>query len=51
MGDELLVAVAGRLMSCLRSHDVAARLGGDEFAILLETVDEAEAIRVGEREE
>ncbi|MGN6380865.1 MAG: diguanylate cyclase domain-containing protein [Gaiellales bacterium] len=35
-GDEVLVAVAGRLQDCVRSHDTVARLGGDEFAILLE---------------
>ena len=35
-GDEMLVAVAERLRSCLRDEDAVARLGGDEFAILLE---------------
>jgi diguanylate cyclase (GGDEF)-like protein len=35
-GDRLLVAVADRVRSCVRTVDVAARLGGDEFAILLE---------------
>jgi diguanylate cyclase (GGDEF)-like protein/PAS domain S-box-containing protein len=35
VGDELLVAVAERLRSCLRPADTAARLGGDEFAVLL----------------
>jgi diguanylate cyclase (GGDEF)-like protein/PAS domain S-box-containing protein len=49
LGDELLLGVAGRLMTCLRSNDLAARLGGDEFAVLLETVDPQEAVRVGER--
>ena len=49
LGDELLIAVAGRLMTCLRSNDLAARLGGDEFAVLLETVDLDEAVRIGER--
>jgi len=35
VGDELLIAVAERIRSCLRPADTAARLGGDEFAILL----------------
>jgi diguanylate cyclase (GGDEF)-like protein/PAS domain S-box-containing protein len=38
-GDELLVAVAGRLQACLRPADTAARLGGDEFAVLLEDLE------------
>jgi diguanylate cyclase (GGDEF)-like protein len=33
-GDALLMAVALRLKSELREHDVLARLGGDEFAII-----------------
>lgn len=33
-GDKLLIAVAARLASLVRSKDVVARLGGDEFAIL-----------------
>jgi diguanylate cyclase (GGDEF)-like protein/PAS domain S-box-containing protein len=37
-GDELLVAVARRLESCLRPEDTCARLGGDEFAILIEHI-------------
>jgi diguanylate cyclase (GGDEF)-like protein len=35
-GDELLVAISGRLGDCVRPTDTLARLGGDEFAILLE---------------
>ena len=42
-GDQLLVAAAEVLMSCLRTADTAARLGGDEFAVLLEDIDEPEA--------
>jgi diguanylate cyclase (GGDEF)-like protein len=34
-GDVLLIHVADRLRSCMRSNDMVARLGGDEFAVLL----------------
>jgi diguanylate cyclase (GGDEF)-like protein/PAS domain S-box-containing protein len=49
-GDELLVAVGGRLMASGRSSDTVARLGGDEFAVLLEDEgEEMRAISVAER--
>jgi len=49
-GDQLLIAIAGRLAVCLRPSDTVARLGGDEFTILLEGIkDISEAIRVAER--
>lgn len=35
-GDKLLIGVAHRLQSFVRSGDTAARLGGDEFVILLD---------------
>ena len=38
-GDEVLVAVARRLLTATRTGDSAARLGGDEFGFLLEIGD------------
>ncbi len=37
-GDKLLVCVAERLKSCVRSVDFIARLGGDEFVIILDDI-------------
>jgi diguanylate cyclase (GGDEF)-like protein len=41
-GDQLLVAVAGRLLDGVRGADTAARLGGDEFAVVLDGMDASE---------
>jgi diguanylate cyclase (GGDEF)-like protein len=49
-GDQLLIAIAGRLGECLRPTDTIARLGGDEFAILLDGLEDwAIATAVAER--
>lgn len=59
IGDQLLIAIARRLESCLRAGDTVARLGsdrllarlgGDEFTILLDDIrDVSEATRVADR--
>ncbi|WP_019502429.1 EAL domain-containing protein [Pseudanabaena sp. PCC 6802] len=50
IGDQLLIAIAKRLQSCLYSSDTFARLGGDEFTILLEDIaDYSEAISLADR--
>ena len=49
-GDEVLVAVAKRVLTSCRTSDTVARLGGDEFIVLLdEDVTEQRAIGVAER--
>ncbi|TVQ08320.1 MAG: EAL domain-containing protein [Leptolyngbya sp. DLM2.Bin27] len=49
-GDEVLVVVAQKLRSLLRTSDLAARLGGDEFVLLLEDIDTLqEPVRIAER--
>ncbi|WP_051037969.1 EAL domain-containing protein [Thalassoporum mexicanum] len=39
IGDQLLMAIAQRLLPQLEPSDTLARLGGDEFVILLEDID------------
>ncbi|MDX6722058.1 MAG: hypothetical protein QOD73_462, partial [Solirubrobacteraceae bacterium] len=49
-GDELLIALAGRLRDALRTGDTVARLGGDEFIVICQSVDGAEgALAIAER--
>jgi diguanylate cyclase (GGDEF)-like protein/PAS domain S-box-containing protein len=50
IGDQLLVGIAQRLVSCVRTEDTVARLGGDEFVVLIDYIaDPGDAVQVAER--
>ena len=44
VGDELLVGVAERLRSCVRSVDLVSRMGGDEFAVMVSDLRSADDV-------
>ena len=49
-GDQLLCAVADRLVGTVRRGDVVARLGGDEFVVMCEQIAQPqEAVELAER--
>lgn len=48
-GDQLLVAVARRLLACVRRGDTVCRQGGDEFIIVLENIDLERAALAAEK--
>jgi len=46
VGDELLVAVAKRLLACCRESDTVARVGGDEFVIVVNEIKETNDCKI-----
>lgn len=49
-GDQLLVAIARRLVACMHHRDIVAHLGGGEFAILLrKTRNASHAVQIADR--
>jgi diguanylate cyclase (GGDEF)-like protein len=44
VGDGVLIEVAHRLRTSVRSHDMVARLAGDEFVVLLDQVNDRESL-------
>ena len=49
VGDQLLRAVAQRLVSCVRNSDMVCRYGGDEFVILIADLGHDEADLVADK--
>ncbi|MBE0684745.1 MAG: diguanylate cyclase [Anaerolineaceae bacterium] len=45
VGDQLLIQIANRLSANLREADTVARFGGDEFILVLENINEIDAIK------
>ncbi|MFH2116175.1 MAG: sensor domain-containing diguanylate cyclase [Spirochaetota bacterium] len=48
-GNDVLVAVVGKVRSCIRGIDLFARYGGEEFVIILPESPQSEALPVAER--
>ena len=49
VGDELLIAIAGRLRGALDDRDLIGRYGGEEFILLLAGADSERGVQVCER--
>ena len=48
-GDDVLRSVADRICASIRPRDIGGRIGGDEFAVLLNGVEEADALEIAGR--
>ena len=49
VGDQILIEVAERMRSCLRSYDSIGRYGGEEFLMVLPNSDAEQALSLAER--
>jgi diguanylate cyclase (GGDEF)-like protein len=49
VGDELLIAIAGRLQGALSDNDLIGRYGGEEFVVLITNASLEQGMRVCER--
>ncbi|MGE0473002.1 MAG: diguanylate cyclase [Nitrospirales bacterium] len=49
VGDQILIEVAERMRSCLRSYDSIGRYGGEEFLMVLPNSDADQALSLAER--
>jgi diguanylate cyclase (GGDEF)-like protein/PAS domain S-box-containing protein len=45
-GDQFLIEVSQRLLSCVRADETVARIGGDEFVVILRNLDSDQALSV-----
>jgi diguanylate cyclase (GGDEF)-like protein len=43
-GDQLLIEAARRITNCVRNSDTVARLGGDEFTVVLQGLEDRDAV-------
>jgi diguanylate cyclase (GGDEF)-like protein/PAS domain S-box-containing protein len=43
-GDQLLIEAARRITTCVRNSDTVARLGGDEFTVVLQGLEDRQAV-------
>ena len=49
IGDSILIEVARRLRSAMRTSDIVARLGGDEFVVLLPRISKSPTANVAQK--
>lgn len=48
-GDMILIEVGKRLTDCVHGEDTVSRLAGDEYSILLQNIDQKDAVQIAQR--